>query len=81
VVKKIGRATKPDECEVRVRFAVRDDGAREFAYSTRFVLIYRNQFGFPVLTGTDLELARMFLKRPIARPLVAEMDAPSGPPG
>ncbi len=70
-MKKIGRARKPDEVEVRIRFAKREDGMRDVRYSTRFVIGYRDQFGTPTLVTTDNELVEIFLKRHIAADVIA----------
>ncbi|MFH0917035.1 MAG: hypothetical protein V1912_11415 [bacterium] len=71
-MKKIGRARKSSEPEVRIRFAKREDGVRAVYYSTRFVLGYRDQFGTPMLVTTDDELVDIFLKRRVAADVLAD---------
>lgn len=54
------RAESPDEMEVAIRFAAYPNGERRVEHATEFLILYKDQFGTPLICGQNPgELMRM----------------------
>lgn len=47
------RAESPEEMEIALRFAAHPNGERRVEYATEFIILYKDQFGTPILCGQN----------------------------
>lgn len=55
------RAEHPEQMEVAIRFAAFPNGERRVEHATEFLVIYRDQFGTPLICGQNAGDLRAFL--------------------